>query len=191
MKVSAFIDSNNLYLAIRAQRWALDYVRFRKYLADKYDVSKAYIFIGFVPGNEALYTELQEAGYITIFKPTLVIKKDGVETVKGNADAELVLHCTKAIYTGACDQAVIVTGDGDFHCLVEDLVNEGKLKRLLVPNKHRYSQLLFKFIKHIDFIGGLKQKLGKDKVKETSTDEVVEESPDGVEGEGTKKPVMA
>lgn len=187
MKVSAFIDSNNLYLAIRSQRWELDYARFRKYLNDKYGVTTAYIFIGFVPGNEALYTELQEAGYITIFKPTLVIKKDGIETVKGNADAELVLHCTKAIYTGACDQAVIVTGDGDFHCLVEDLVNAGKLKRLLIPNQRRYSQLLFKFIKDVDFIGGLRKKLAKEKVKEVSTEENIPEPSE----EGTKKPVMA
>lgn len=161
MKVFAYIDSNNLHLGVKSQGWMLDYGKFRRFLKDKYKVEEAYIFIGYVPGNESLYTYLQKAGYITVFKPTLKIKKDGVETVKGNADAELVLHCTKAVYTKACDSAVIVTGDGDFHCLVEDLVNQKKLKRLVVPNRQRYSQLLFKFIKEIDFLNDLRQKIGK------------------------------
>lgn len=59
---------------------------------DKYKVAKAlFLFIGYVAGNEALYTFLQKAGYIIIFKPTLYYKKEGVERTKGNVDAELVL----------------------------------------------------------------------------------------------------
>jgi len=86
----AFIDSQNLNLAIRAQGWHLDFGRFRKYLTDKYRVDKVFLFIGYLVGNEALYTSLQKQGYIVIFKPTLELP-DG--RVKGNVDAELVLHC--------------------------------------------------------------------------------------------------
>jgi len=85
----AFIDSQNLNLAIREQGWMLDFKRFRKYLEDKYRVVKAFIFIGYIATNESLYTSLQEYGYILIFKPTLSLP-DG--RVKGNIDAELVLH---------------------------------------------------------------------------------------------------
>jgi hypothetical protein len=60
----AFIDSQNLNLAIREQGWALDFKRFRKYLADKYHVTKAFIFIGYLPTNESLYTSLQKYGYM-------------------------------------------------------------------------------------------------------------------------------
>jgi hypothetical protein len=91
-KVYAFIDSQNLNLGVRSQGWVLDFSRFRKYLKDKYKVEKVFLFVGYVPGNEALYTYLQKAGYIVIFKPTLEIKKDGDVIVKGNVDAELVLH---------------------------------------------------------------------------------------------------
>lgn len=65
----AFIDSNNLYLAIKELGWSLDYERFRKYLKDKYNVSKAYVFIGYVEKHKDLYKNLQEKGYILIFKP--------------------------------------------------------------------------------------------------------------------------
>jgi hypothetical protein len=34
--IYAFIDSQNLNLAIRSQGWFLDFGRFRKYLSDKY-----------------------------------------------------------------------------------------------------------------------------------------------------------
>ena len=45
----AFIDSQNLNLAIREQGWELDFKRFRKYLEDKYGATKAFIFIGYIP----------------------------------------------------------------------------------------------------------------------------------------------
>ena len=63
----AFIDSQNLNLGILGCGWKLNFGRFYVYLKDKYHVSKAYLFIGYVPGNEALYTYLQQAGYIVIF----------------------------------------------------------------------------------------------------------------------------
>ena len=85
----AFIDSQNLNLAIREQGWRLDWQKFRIYLRDKYGISKAYLFIGYKPGNEALYTFLQKADYLCIFKPTLELSGG---RVKGNVDAELVLH---------------------------------------------------------------------------------------------------
>lgn len=155
----AFIDSQNVNLAIRSQGWQLDFARFRVYLRDKYQVSKAFLFIGYVAGNESRYTKLQEQGYIVIFKPTLEYKVEGKTVVKGNVDAELVLHSMIEYHN--YDKAVIVTGDGDFHCLVDHLATQHKLKKLLVPNYYKYSALLRKFAEHIDFMNGLKKKLGK------------------------------
>ena len=85
----AFIDSQNLNLGIKSQGWTLDWYKFRQYLKDKYKTAKAYLFIGYRAGNESLYTKLQENGFTLIFKPTLELP-NGV--VKGNVDAELVLH---------------------------------------------------------------------------------------------------
>ena len=51
-----------------------------------------YLFIGYVAVNEALYTYLQLAGYVVIFKPTLSsVDKEGGGYTNGNVDAELVL----------------------------------------------------------------------------------------------------
>lgn len=154
----AFIDSQNVYLAIKDQGWSIDWKRFRVYLKEKYDVEKAYLFIGYIQGNLKPYTELQIAGFICIWKPTLEYK-DG--TIKGNCDAELVLHTM--IQFSNFDNAVIITGDGDFHCLVDYLVDRGKLKALLIPNKYKYSALLkvkkFKELKR--YINDLREKIKK------------------------------
>lgn len=138
----AFIDSQNLNLAIKELGWKLDFKKFRVYLKHKYNVQKAFLFIGYVVGNEMLYSQLQDFGYKIIFKPTL--DKKGV--VKGNCDAELVLHCM--IELNNFQKAIIVSNDGDFHCLVEYLAEENKLLKLITPSQ-TYSSLLRKFAKHI------------------------------------------
>lgn len=150
----AFIDSQNLNLSVKEQGWKLDFRRFRKYLEDKYGVVRTFLFIGFVPDQQSLYISLQEYGYTVIFKPTLSLSEG---RVKGNVDAELVLHAT--IEFPNYDQAVIVTGDGDFHCLVEYLKKQGKLCRLLIPNRHKYSALLRRFASDMAFISDLREKL--------------------------------
>lgn len=152
----AFIDSQNLNLSIQNLEWKLDFARFRVYLREKYGVTKAFLFIEYVDGNEGLYQSLQEAGYICIFKPTLVYK-DG--KTKGNCDAELVLH-TMIEYKNY-HRAIIVTGDGDFHCLIKYLIEKDKLKALIIPNRLKFSALLkFKLFRpYLKFMNNLKNKL--------------------------------
>ncbi len=158
LRIFAFIDSQNLNLGVREQGWKLDFARFRVYLKDKYHVEKAYLFIGEVAGNEALYTYLQESGYILIFKPTLERKENGKIVTKGNVDAELVLH--SMIQFKTYDQAIIVSGDGDFHCLIEYLEKQGKLLKLIVPNR-KYSSLLRKFARYILLVELFRSKVEK------------------------------
>ncbi len=154
----AFIDSQNVNLAIRSQGWVLDWRRFRVYLHEKYHVSKAFLFIGFVSSNQKLYGILREAGFILVFKPTLLLA-DGM--IKGNVDAELVLH--SMIQFDNYEKAVIVSGDGDFYCLVEYLINQNKLKCLLIPNFYKYSALLRKFVRYADFMDRLRERVGQNK----------------------------
>ena len=150
----AFIDGQNLNLSILHLGWKLDFRRFRVYLKDKFGVEKAFLFIGYVAQNENLYKALQDYGYILIFKPTLVLP-DG--KVKGNVDAELVLH-TMIEYNNF-KKAVIVTGDGDFFCLIEYLQKKNKLLKLVIPNKFKYSSLLRGFADEIKFMNDLKDRL--------------------------------
>ena len=150
----AFIDGQNLNLAIKDQGWRLDFRSFRIYLRDKYKIEKAFIFIGYIGEHRTLYKSLQEFGYILVFKPTLILPNG---KVKGNVDAELVLHAM--VEYKNYGKALIVTGDGDFYCLVEYLLGQGKLLNLMIPNRFKYSSLLRKFSDSIVFMNNLRGKL--------------------------------
>jgi len=160
----AFIDSQNLNLGIRSLGWKLDFWKFRIYLKDKYQVRKAYLFLGYIPGNQSMYKKLQEYGYILIFKPVL-INDNG--DVKGNVDADLVLQAM--IDFCEYDQAVLVTSDGDFYCLVKYLYDNKKLKIVLSPYKKTCSILLKKTAREkLVFMNNLKIKLCYKKKKHRS-----------------------
>lgn len=147
----AFIDSQNLNLGTQRMGWKLDWRKFRKYLQDKHNVTHAYMFIGYMSDNEALYEYMHELGYLVVLKPTIDVTtssegKDGKpddgkekHMIKGNVDAELVLYALKEMPN--YDQAIIVSGDGDFFSLAEYLEEQGRLKHILTPN-WQYSTLL-------------------------------------------------
>jgi len=147
----AFIDSQNLFLSVKKQWRDIDFARLFVFLKHKYRITKAFLFIWYYHGNESLYQKLQEAGYVVIFKPTLQLK-DG--TIKWNVDAELVLH-TMIQYSNF-DKAILITWDWDFYCLVEYLKNQDKLEKVLIPNRHKYSQLLRKFKDNLIFLSDMK-----------------------------------
>lgn len=157
-RIYAFIDSQNLNLGTskdiytgkkRIYRgWKLDFRKFRQYLTDKFRVTRAFLFIGYIPQNQSLYRHLTSFGYTLVFKPTT---KDRLGKPKGNVDAELVLHAVRIEYDHY-DQAVIVSGDGDFYCLHEYLQKQGRLLRIIIPNAKSESSLLKKFQNYKTFL---------------------------------------
>jgi uncharacterized LabA/DUF88 family protein len=183
----AFVDSQNLNLGTQRMGWKLDWRKFRQYLADKHNVTKAYTFIGYMSENESMYEYMHELGYLVVLKPTVDVSTpheanekvdgqansnassiaktgDGKEkdkekeksTVKGNVDAELVLYAMKELPN--YDQAVIVSGDGDFFSLAEYLEEQGKLAHILTPN-WQYSSLLKAFDNKIIRLDQLRRQL--------------------------------
>ena len=177
--VYAFIDSQNLNIGVQTNvhyknkqiytGWKLDFVKFRRYLRDKHKVEVAFLFVGNLPGQEGLYAFLQRAGYIVILKPTTsYTDASGAIRVKGNVDTDVVLYAS-AKEINNYDQAIIVTGDGDFLSLCEYLDERQKLRAIVIPNKLRFSSLLSKFSNKFDFVSTNRVKLAKtDATKKTS-----------------------
>ena len=161
----AFIDSQNLQMAIKGLGWSLDYRRFRIYLLEKYGVQKAFLCIGYVPHRQNYYDALQRMGYTCVFKPTLKYR-DG--TIKGNCDAELVLQTM--IELSNFEKCVIISGDGDFYCLVQHLLSQNKLEKLLIPDQKRYSALLRRFpSEYLAFVCDLEMTLKRKEPREDGT----------------------
>lgn len=160
-KTYAFIDGNNLYLGAKSQGINLHYGDLRLYLKNRLGVDKTFLFIGYNPDNASLYKTLQSYGYILIFKPTISYVENGKRTMKGNVDAELVLH-SAAIEYNEYDKAVIITSDGDFTCLVQYLIEKDKLARIITPTNY-YSSLFHPYTKYILPLSKFSNKVSRDK----------------------------
>jgi len=142
----AFIDGQNLYMATTKREiepWKIDLARFRVYLKQKYNVSEAYYFLGFVKEtNQDLYAEIQKAGFVLIFRehnPAMIGKK------KGNVDSDIIFTIMKKMYKKEdFEKIILVSGDGDYKPLVDFLVEEKRFAKILFPDGGRASSLFKK-----------------------------------------------
>lgn len=139
----AFVDGQNVYMATSKREvdpWRIDLARFRVYLAQKYDVAMAYYFLGYVDEtNNDLYEKIQSAGFVLVFREhssAMLGKK------KGNVDSDIILAIMKKLYRKEdFAKVVLVSGDGDYKLLVDFLIEEDRLEKVLFPDHKRASSL--------------------------------------------------
>ena len=153
-KINIYVDGNNLYRSAKELGFDVDYKKLRGWLRQKYQADNVYLFIGLVPERVKFYEHLQSCGYILVFKQTVSVG----EKIKGNCDAELVLKTTSDFYTKAFSKCILVTGDGDFGCLVEFLKENNVIERILSPDKNKCSFLLRNKNVEITFLNDLYHK---------------------------------
>lgn len=154
----AFVDGQNLYMGTRSDKpaWKIDLKKFRKYLTKKYNVEKAYYFLGFVDEtNQELYESIQSSGFILVFRKhtdAMLGKK------KGNVDTDIVFTIMKKLYKKEIDgKIIIVSGDGDYSMLVDFLIEEDCFLKILFPNKEFASSLYKKITrKFFDYLVHIK-----------------------------------
>lgn len=139
-KTIIYIDGANLYRGAISGGWEICYKRFAKWLNDKYRPQEIIIFLGYIEKQKTLYNFLQTCGFRLIFKETIVYNKK----VKGNCDAELIQTCVQDFYEKSVEQAILISGDGDFSCLIDFWKTKNVKCSLLIPNKNYCSYLLRK-----------------------------------------------
>jgi len=90
-----------------------------------------------------------------IFKETLEINGK----VKGNCDAELVVKALSNYYENPLDHSVLITGDGDFACLIQFFISKSHKISVVAPNQKYCSYLIKKTNVPIVMLEQLKHKL--------------------------------
>lgn len=158
-RTNVYIDGANLHRASLELGFNLDYKKFRGWLRQKYNPQNVYLFIGLIPSNVKLYEHLQQCGFILIFKQTISVGRE----IKGNCDAELVLRATSHFYTKEYDRCILLTGDGDFGCLVEFLMENKALHSVIAPNKNKCSILLRNKNSELTFLNEVYHKFSDNK----------------------------
>ena len=153
----AFIDSANMHLGVRDQGWSIDYSRLRRYLRDKYNVERAFLFLGYRDDQKKMYAHLKRARFGLVFRQTVPYREGGQKVYKGNVDAELILHAAAIKYENY-DKAVIISSDGDFACLIDFLKTRNKLSRIITPS-NQYSSLLSEYSDYITPISKIRKQI--------------------------------
>ena len=138
----AYIDNQNLYMATKHadKPWEVDMRKLRNLLRDKYNVVRAYLFMGaFEIDYQNMYIAFQECGYILVFR------EHGAELKgkkKGNVDVDIVFEMMLDNYTSAqMEKAILVSGDGDYFRTVDHLITIGKFEKVLFPSRKNASSL--------------------------------------------------
>ncbi len=155
--LNIYIDGNNLYRSAKELGFEIDYKKLRGWLRQKYDPSNVYLFIGLVPSRVKFYEHLQSCGYILIFKQTVSVG----QRIKGNCDAELVLKSVSDYYEEKFETSILITGDGDFGCLVEFLKEKKSIIEVMAPDEKKCSILLKNKNIKITFLNDLYHKFSK------------------------------
>jgi len=166
--VYAFVDNENVNVSVQKQWWKPDWGKIYDWLKKEYKAEKVYMFMGYHPDFELMYEFFGELGYTLIFRK---MHTGEWAPMKGNIDTELVLQAM--IDYEKYDKAVIVSGDGDFACLVAHLDEHKKLKALIVPNKHRYSWFFHDIVDEEDIIKMTDHKKKLKYTKNSKTNEVM------------------
>lgn len=136
----AFIDGQNLHLGIKQSGWAIDHEKFRVYLKEKYRITEAYYFLGFVSEDQQdLYDKLQKAGFILSFREHSAALRG---QKKGNVDCDIVFSIMKKLVDNeSFGKVFIVSGDGDYKKLVDFLIKKERFAKMLFPNREFASSL--------------------------------------------------
>lgn len=165
----AYIDGQNLYMATAksSPKWNIDFVKFRRYLTEKYQVEYAYYFLGFVVEEmDSLYRKIQKAGFVLVFREH---HSKMLSNKKGNVDGDIILDIMKNMYYKEVPgKIILVSNDGDYRKLVDFLIQENKFLKVLHPSQ-KYASSLYKKLgsEYYDYLDkpDLKNRLQQQKKK--------------------------
>ena len=141
-----YVDGQNLHLGTtrRDPEWEVDLARFRVFLEEKYQVKKAYYYLGYVQDGSSyqkLYDEVHDSGFHLVFREHSSVMKG---TKKGNVDSDIIFSIMKRLYLREdFNKVVLVSGDGDYKQLVDFLIEQERFAKILFP-KQKYASSLYK-----------------------------------------------
>lgn len=123
----AFIDGQNFYKGIKAEGWKIDWFKFRSYLREELQVTKAVIFLGWRVDCRWFYSILEKAGFQIEFRETKRLKDGTIDG--GNVDADLTGFAMD--HKREYSKAVIIADDSDYCNTLLSLNAQNKLKLII------------------------------------------------------------
>ena len=120
----AVIDMQNLNKCVG---YKIQWKRFRKYLKEGLNVTRAIIFMGFLKENMSLYECLERAGFVLHFRKVRKLEDGTIDG--GNCDADLTTFTMDR--KNEFNRVILIADDGDYCAMVKSLVRQDKLKLII------------------------------------------------------------
>ncbi|MBC8386434.1 MAG: NYN domain-containing protein [Actinobacteria bacterium] len=158
----AFIDGQNLHKTVEDLSWFFCYFKFHHLLETKFNVSKAFYYIGFTQDrNCPLYKKLRKAGFQLCLRLPIISFVNNKKEIKANVDSNLITGALTKLKD--FDKAIIVAGDSDYYCFAKYLLRQNKLLKILLPSRQDSSNLYRSniFMYHIAYVDNMKKHLEK------------------------------
>ncbi len=127
-RIVILIDGNNILMGAHKMGFRVDYARLVDVLKSDDKLIRAYFFDGLDvnpdPKKEAFLDALRSHG-ITVMTRPLRYRSDGSRYQKG-VDVALATELLALCLQGACDTAIIVSGDADYAHAIDRVKATGK-----------------------------------------------------------------
>lgn len=153
----AFIDASNIIYGAANHGWKMDFVKLYSYLSTRFKVDKIYYYAGLDKDNLKqihFYEKLQEFGYTLHLVPVKVFK-DGKK--KADIDSRMTFEMMK--YFSQYDNAVVLSGDGDYYWVLEYLLLNKKSVKLIAHTKSTARELKKLFGEKFTDLSRIKNKI--------------------------------
>ena len=152
-KAAVFIDAANVIYSQRTLKWQIDFKKLMGYFKSNYKLDNVYFYFAYIKDNkkqEGFFNKLRQWGYKIRTKEVKLIKQlDGTILKKGNLDVELTIDAVKDLRFYST--AVLMSGDSDFHALVQYLQKRDKKVVVISSKGHVSFELLKAADKYINF----------------------------------------
>jgi len=116
----AFIDATNIIYGASNYGWQMDFNKLINYLKERFHCTKIFYYAGIDNKNTKqlkFYKKLQQFGYELRLVPVKIFK-DGKK--KADVDSRMTFEMMK--YILKYDQAVVMSGDGDYYWVLKYLI---------------------------------------------------------------------
>src|SRR5579859_2167754 len=128
-KFAVFIDGANLHLAAKMLGFDIDYRKLLKHFEARGTLLRAFFYTTVFEDQQyssvrPLVDWLDYNGYMVVTKPAKeYVDASGNRRIKGSMDIELVIDAMEL--ANRIDSIVLISGNGDFRCLVEAMQRQG------------------------------------------------------------------
>lgn len=129
MRTHLYVDGDNLFNLQRLKDRRIDHKRFLDLINEKYELDEAYYYASLPEGTEydgrrKFLTAVATFGYKVTTRPPKQYNRGASTYMRGCSDMwmcrDIILNLNRF------DRCIMVTGDGDFECVIETLQARNK-----------------------------------------------------------------